>query len=59
MITLKHTKDEVELILRALQELPHKLVHELLMKIHTQAVPQVQAAEVPPDAPPENQPQAK
>lgn len=45
MITLKHTKEEVELILRALQELPHKTVHELLIKIHTQAVPQVQAVE--------------
>jgi len=45
MINLQHTKEEVELMLKALQELPHKLVHELLMKIHMQAVPQVQAAE--------------
>ena len=53
MITLKHTKDEVELILRALQELPHKLVHDLVMKIHTQAVPQVQAAENPSETTPQ------
>jgi hypothetical protein len=59
MITLQHTKEEVETILKALQELPHKLVHELLVKIHAQAVPQVQATEIPADAPAEAQPQAK
>jgi len=45
MISLEHTIEEVNLIIAALRELPHKLVHELLGKIEKQAVPQVQAAQ--------------
>lgn len=58
MINLQHTKEEVETILKALQELPHKLVHELLVKIHAQAVPQLEE-KIPLDASAEAQPQVK
>jgi hypothetical protein len=62
MISFEHTKEEVELILKGLQELPHKLVHELLVKIHAQAMSQITVPAVPTvptDAPAEAQPQAK
>jgi len=39
-INLEHTVDEVNMIIKALEELPHKLVHALLVKIHSQAIPQ-------------------
>jgi hypothetical protein len=39
-IHLEHTVDEVNMIIKALEELPHKLVHALLVKIHSQAIPQ-------------------
>jgi len=47
MINLTHTVEEVNLIASALRELPHKLVHELLMKLEKQAVPQIQALQQP------------
>lgn len=52
MISLEHTIEEVNLIVAALRELPHKLVNELLGKIEKQVVPQVQAAQQPPTTPP-------
>jgi hypothetical protein len=39
-INLEHTVDEVNMIIKALEEMPHKLVHALLVKIHNQAIPQ-------------------
>ena len=53
MISLEHTVEEVNLIIAALRELPHKLVNELLGKIEKQAVPQLQAATASPAATPE------
>ena len=41
MIPLEHTIEEVNLILTALQELPHKFVEALINKIKVQATPQV------------------
>ena len=43
-INLEHTVDEVNMIIKALEELPHKLVHALLVKIHNQAIPQANVA---------------
>jgi hypothetical protein len=42
-INLEHTVDEINLIIKALEEMPHKLVHALLVKIHNQAIPQTHA----------------
>ena len=41
MINLTHTVEEINLIIAALRELPHKLVEELINKIKVQATPQV------------------
>jgi hypothetical protein len=43
-INLEHTVDEVNMIIKALEEMPHKLVHALLVKIHNQAIPQANVA---------------
>ena len=43
-INLEHTVDEINLIIKGLEELPHKLVHALLVKIHSQAIPQANVA---------------
>jgi hypothetical protein len=47
MINLNHTVEEINLMISALRELPHKLVHELITKITAQAQPQVNALEKP------------
>jgi len=43
MIILSHTLEEVNLILSSLAKQSYETVHELIEKIKTQAVPQVQA----------------
>jgi len=49
MINLTHTVDEINTIIKALEEMPHRLVHGLLVKIHNQAVPQANFATQPVD----------
>lgn len=45
MINLTHTVQEVELLLTALRKLPMEITEDLVMKLRSQAVPQVQAAQ--------------
>jgi len=44
VIILNHTLEEVNLILSSLAKQSYETVHELIEKIKTQAVPQVQAS---------------
>jgi hypothetical protein len=50
-INLEHTVEEVNTIIKALEELPHRLVHALLVKIHSQAIPQTHTPPVDVAAP--------
>lgn len=40
-LTLNTTVEEANLIVKALQELPHKMVHELVVKLSVQAEEQL------------------
>ena len=44
-LTLNVTVEEANLVLAALQELPHKLVHSLIQKVLEQANQQIKAPE--------------
>jgi hypothetical protein len=43
VINLNHTVEEINVILRALDELPHRISRAIIDKIHGQAKPQVEA----------------
>ncbi len=45
VVTLTLTVDETNMVLAALQELPHKLVHSLIQKVFDQANQQIKVPE--------------
>lgn len=53
MINLNHTIEEINVILRALDELPHRIARSVIDKIQGQAQPQVEELSKAQEAPAE------